>query len=60
MTDAENLNEIEQIRAINNMLWMKIIAVALKHAPAETKSLLHDINHNDESISLILKEIAKS
>lgn len=53
------LNNIRKIRAANNIKWMEILAIALKHAPEETKEVLRDINENDHAISACLEILAK-
>lgn len=59
MSDAL-LDNIRRIRAANNIKWMDILAIALKHAPDETKEILQDINENDHAISACLGEIIRS
>jgi hypothetical protein len=36
---------------------MKILEIALKHAPEETKKVLREINKNDREISDLLEQI---
>ena len=47
----QTIDYIESVRSSNNMLWMRILKIALKHSPAETKELLRDIKTNDDRIS---------
>jgi hypothetical protein len=47
MTDEEIVGRIAAIRAKNNMPWMTILRIALRHAPIETKEALKDILVND-------------
>jgi hypothetical protein len=46
-------------RRQNNILWMKLLEIALSHAPAETKAVLQQINKNDATISALLAELAQ-
>ncbi len=52
------INQIRQVRSYNNVEWMKILEIALKHAPEETKKVLREINANDRRISELLGELA--
>lgn len=45
------IKEIKDIRKNNNDLWMKILDIALKYNPEETKKLLKSITNNDKKIS---------
>ncbi len=47
----QTIDYIESVRSSNNMLWMRILKIALKYSPAETKELLRDIKTNDDRIS---------
>ncbi len=58
MTD-KTITEIRQFRGVNNILWMQVLEIALRHAPAETKIILRSINANDQNISNLLTELAK-
>jgi hypothetical protein len=49
--------EIARIRVRNNELWMKILELALEHAPAETKKVLTEIRRNDLMVSECVEEI---
>lgn len=51
MTDQEVVDEIFAIRVKNNMPWKRLIEIALKHAPDETRAALWDISDNDRQIS---------
>ena len=52
------IDRIREVRSQNNIEWMRILEIALKHAPAETKKVLREINHNDREISDLLGELA--
>ena len=51
------INKIESTRTKNNINWMNILRVAMKHSPQETKNLLRSINIHDRKISKLLKKI---
>ena len=51
------INKIESTRSKNNINWMNILRVAMKHSPRETKNLLRNINTHDRKISKLLKKI---
>jgi hypothetical protein len=59
MTDEEILDQITNIRVANNSVWMSILALALKSAPAEAKMLIGKVNQNDKKISKLVSELAK-
>lgn len=44
------LDDVKSIRAKNNDLWMKIVAVALKADPITTKRLMRHIAANDSMV----------
>lgn len=52
------IDNIEGIRAQNNVLWMDIVRIALKHAPADTRKVMKKINENDKKISMLWGKIA--
>lgn len=58
MNDYEIIGEIQKIREKNNTLWMGILKLAVKHAPAEAKRLLKKIRSNDIKISELTEELA--
>ena len=60
MSNEACLSEVERIRSNNNVCWMGILQLALRHAPEEAKALLAEINKNDEGVTRLLREIAKS
>lgn len=53
------IEEIFSIRVANNVPWKKLMEIALKHAPDETKAVLREINANDRAVSDLLAELAK-
>jgi Na+/serine symporter len=59
VTDNDIIKQIRKVRAWNNIEWMKILEIALKHAPEETKKVLREINNNDRRVSDLLGELSK-
>jgi len=51
------LNQIEEIRKRNNHLWMKILRLAFKYAPNESKVIMTNIVEYDEKIKDLCKEL---
>lgn len=51
------LGVIKDIRMRNNDLWMRVLEIALKSAPEETKEILRMIKNNDEAVSHFLGEL---
>lgn len=45
------LGEVGLIRANNNWLWMRILALAFEKAPKQTRALMKEIQENDKEIS---------
>lgn len=60
MTVAEDqLNEVRLMRAQNNDLWMRIVAIALEHAPEEVKPVMREIESRDRAITAIWGILAR-
>ncbi len=57
--DLGLINKIESIRSTNNINWMDILRIAIKHSPDETKKILKNINDKDNKISKIVKKLSK-
>lgn len=57
MSDQMVLGLIAQTRLLNNELWMRLLEIALQHAPEETKDVLREIRGNDQRISDLLGRI---
>ena len=56
---SSTIDKIENLRKKNNVNWMDILRIALKHAPTETKKLLKKINKFDKNISKELNNLVK-
>mgnify|MGYP001560571928 CR=1 FL=1 len=57
--DREIIDRITFVRMRNNEHWMRIVEIALEHAPDKTKDVLRQINHNDRNVSDLLKDLAQ-
>ena len=53
----EVIDKVEKVRMSNNVNWMDVLRLALKHAPEETKSLIKKINKSDNEISNLLGKL---
>ena len=53
------INNVQKIRARNNVNWMNILKLAFKHAPKEASKLMKKINSDDKKISSLLSKLAK-
>ena len=51
------ISKIEKVRSKNNVNWMDVLRVALKHAPDETIKLMRNINEKDKKISNLFNSI---
>ncbi len=56
---SEIINKIQFLRKKNNINWMDILRLAMKHAPNETKKILKNINNYDKKISNKVSSITK-
>ena len=53
------IKKIENLRKKNNINWMDILRLAMKHDPKETKKILKNINFYDKKISSEVNSITK-
>ncbi len=51
------INKIEKVRSKNNINWMDVLRLSLKHAPNETIKLMKQINQKDKKISNLFNSI---
>ena len=56
---SQIINKIQLLRKKNNINWMDILRLAMKHAPNETKKILKNINNYDKKISDEVTSITK-
>ena len=52
------IDEIEKVRNQNNVNWMDILRLAIRHAPDEAIGLLKKVNSKDEKISELFNKIS--
>lgn len=57
--EEKMIAQITDLRANNNVLWMRLLEIALEHAPVDAKAALRQINNNDREISGLLQELTK-
>ncbi len=60
MTDLEIIDELERVRANNNINWMNILRLAFKNSPSEARKIISEINKKDNEISHILDKLSKN
>ena len=56
---SQIINKIQLLRKKNNINWMDILRLAMKHAPNETKKILKNINNYDKKISNEVRSITR-
>lgn len=52
------VDKVEDVRKLNNRLWMNILRTAMETNPTYTKQILRQINEHDREISKLLGRIA--
>ena len=53
------IDEIEEVRTKNNVNWMGVLRVAFTYAPDEAKKLMKKIDHEDNRISELVKQLSE-
>jgi hypothetical protein len=53
------IDEVEKVRTKNNMNWMDILHLAFIYAPNEAKKMMKKIDHEDNRISALVKQISE-
>jgi len=53
------IDEIEQVRSLNNVNWMDVLRLAFRHAPDEARELMEKINQEDDRISALFKQLSE-
>ena len=51
------IDEVQEVRAVNNKLWMDLLRIAIESNPIEAKRILKNINLNDKLISKLIGDI---
>lgn len=54
--DEALIDRIQEIRATNNRVWMKIVRLAMREAPEEARSIFREIERNDALIGQAIRE----
>lgn len=54
-TKDQIINEIAELRAINNDPWMKLVKLAFKHAPSEAAEAMEEVANNDAKITRLAR-----
>lgn len=57
--DKALIDLIEETRGLNNVNWMAILKIAMKHAPKETKGVLKSILAKDTDIHYYLERLSE-
>ncbi|WP_423062741.1 formyltransferase family protein [Candidiatus Paracoxiella cheracis] len=57
--DLAIIDAIEQARRGNNVNWMDLLRIGVRHAPKETKSILSKINNTDNEISNFFSQLCE-
>ena len=60
MTDQEIIDEIEQIRARNNVNWMDVVRMCFELALERARSLFSEIKESDRSIQQLSDQLANN
>jgi hypothetical protein len=59
-TDQEIINEIEQIRAKNNVNWMDAVRLCFELAPERAREIFKGIKDCDFKINELTEELARN
>lgn len=60
LEDQFIVDGIEAVRRKNNTLWMDILRLAISKAPKVAKSIIREINANDQKIGKLLGKLTKT
>lgn len=55
----EIINQIENIRAKNNLNWMNILRIAFRTDPEAAKKCFRKINQEDKRISRLVEKLCR-
>ena len=50
------IDRIQEIRATNNRVWMKLVRLAMREAPDEARQIFREIEKNDSLILQMIRE----
>lgn len=59
-TDLEIIDEIEQIRATNNVNWMDVVRMCFELAPDRARALFSEIKECDRKIQQLSDDLANN
>jgi hypothetical protein len=51
------ITRVSKVRARNNLLWMKLLALAIEARPRQAKDIIQKISKNDKEVTLWLSRI---
>lgn len=51
------ITRVTRIRARNNLLWMRLLALAIEARPRKAKEIIQKISKNDKEVTLWLSRI---
>jgi len=54
------IDEIESVRAQNNINWMDILRLAFLHAPEDARQVVRKINREDHKVAALLSKLGES
>jgi hypothetical protein len=57
---SDIIDRIAEARRRNNVNWMKILQIAIDRDPVETKRVLRHINHCDQEISALTRDLCRA
>jgi hypothetical protein len=50
------IDKIQEIRSINNRVWMRLVRLAMRECPEEAREIFREIERNDAMILQIIRE----
>lgn len=60
MTDQEIIDEIQEIRAKNNINWMDVVRMCFELAPERARKLFSEIKECDRQIQKLSDQLANN
>jgi hypothetical protein len=60
MKETEDIiDEITEIRRVNNLQWMKLVKICFESNPTEAKKIFKNITDNDKKINELSRELCE-
>ena len=56
--DLAIIQQVQEVRARNNGLWMDIVRTALAVAPTKTRKILAQITENDHQVTMLMHQLS--